>query len=283
MNQLQEQEQVQGRLPDQVSGPVTDQVSGTVPGQLQGMVEKKWTTRAESYSQMVHNELNSYKKNAWLREILSQVKFDGRQTLTVLDIGTGPGFFAIILAQLGWKVKAVDCTVEMIEVAQDNAKRFGVLADFSVMDSHILNFPDNSFDLVLSRNVTWTLYDPLAAYKEWRRVLRPGGHLLIFDANWNRHLFDNQILKLKIQAEKEAFERFQLKTYEEPEPEMATLMYSSLPMGRYQRPKWDEDRLLELGFKDIFVDLELGRRVWDESEQVMYSATPLFMIKAVKA
>ena len=47
------------------------------------------------------------------------------------------------------------------------------------MDSHQLSFDDNTFDLLINRNVTWTLYDPEQAYKEWYRVLKPGGRLLI--------------------------------------------------------------------------------------------------------
>ncbi|MEW9080452.1 hypothetical protein [Terrisporobacter glycolicus] len=32
--------------------------------------------------------------------------------------------------------------------------------EFYIMDSHILEFEDNYFDLIVSRNVTWTLYNP---------------------------------------------------------------------------------------------------------------------------
>ena len=54
-----------------------------------------------------------------------------------------------------------------------------ITADFLKMDSHALSFEDNTFDLLINRNVTWTLYDPEKAYKEWYRVLKPGGRLLI--------------------------------------------------------------------------------------------------------
>ena len=39
----------------------------------------------------------------------------------VLDIGTGPGFFAIILAEAGYQVTAVDYTEEMLKEAKKNA------------------------------------------------------------------------------------------------------------------------------------------------------------------
>ena len=47
-----------------------------------------------------------------------------------------------------------------------------------------LRFADNTFDMIVSRNVTWNLEHPDRAYYEWMRVLKPGGVLLNFDASW---------------------------------------------------------------------------------------------------
>ena len=44
--------------------------------------------------------------------------------------------------------------------------------------------------MIVSRNVTWTLYDPIHAFKQWHHVLKPGGKLVIFDANWHLHQFE---------------------------------------------------------------------------------------------
>ena len=48
------------------------------------------------------------------------------------------------------------------------------------------------FDVVISRNLTWNLKDPKRAYEEWCRVLKPGGKLLNFDANWYGYLYDEE-------------------------------------------------------------------------------------------
>jgi ubiquinone/menaquinone biosynthesis C-methylase UbiE len=231
---------------------------------------------------MVHEELNGPIKDVWLKEIDSLVDFGPIKRPKVLDIGTGPGFFAIILSQKGYGVSAIDCAPEMLKVAKDNCETYGVSPEFFLMDSHRLDFADETFDLLLSRNVTWTLYDPVAAYREWLRVLRPGGNLLIFDANWFNYLFDEAALERKRLAEKEALERFNLKPFEEPNRESSEIMYSSLPMGKYTRPEWDLALLTKLGYADIKIDPTLSDRVLEEPQKVQYSDTPMFAIRAKK-
>jgi SAM-dependent methyltransferase len=249
---------------------------------LQGMIEEKWSERAKGYSEMIHEELKGPIKDIWLREIEALVDFGPIKEPRVLDLGTGPGFFAIILAQKGYAVSAIDCAPEMLKVAQANAEIYGLRPEFFLMDHHRLDFPDDYFDLLLCRNVTWTLYDPVAAYTEWLRVLRPGGNLLIFDANWFNYLFDQGALERKRLAEKEAWERFKLKPFEESKPEQAQIMYSSLPMGQYDRPEWDLALLTKLGYLDIKIDTSLSQRVLPEAQRVQYSDTPMFAIRAKK-
>lgn len=250
---------------------------------LQTLVEKKWTGRAESYCEAINQELACFKRQAWQNEIRGQAPPIHNRLINVLDVGTGPGFFAIIMAEMGWRVHAVDCTAEMIRHAQSNADFHGARAEFSVMDSHKLDFADNSFDLLVSRNVTWSLYNPEEAYREWHRVLRPGGHLLIFDSNWYHHQFDEEAKAKKEAAELEAETRFGVRPYVEPDPELAGVIYSTLPMGRHPRPEWDAQFLPKLGFKGIVVDGDITSRVWDEVEKTINRATPMFMIRAVKA
>lgn len=250
--------------------------------ELKQMVESKWTARADSYCQTVNQELAGFKRRAWLHLIQGQIAGYDRP-LEVLDLGTGPGFFAIILSQLGWKVRAVDCTAEMIRHARSNADHYGVAPEFAVMDNHHLDYADQSFDLLISRNVTWTLERPEEAYREWARVLRPGGTLLIFDSNWYRYRFDEKARAAKIAAEDEARRLFGVEPFQEPDPELAEAIYSALPLGRFPRPDWDLQALPQCGYQDVAVDRDLSARVWDEVEQVLYRSTPMFMIKAVKA
>lgn len=79
----------------------------------------------------------------------------------------------------------IDGSEGMLEHARENARHFGVTPELMQGGFGALPFADNTFDLVISRNVTHIIRDHLKVYGEWLRVLRPEGVLLIFDANWH--------------------------------------------------------------------------------------------------
>ena len=153
-----------------------------------------WTHRASGYSGVNQEELATAQKHIWGAALYERIaaRFPGRKpgSIRVLDVGTGPGFFAIILAEMGLRVTAVDYTASMLEEAGRNAGALADKIDFRQMNAEKLTFADHSFDVLVTRNVTWNLHDPEAAYGHWTRVLAPGGLLLNFDANWYRYLWD---------------------------------------------------------------------------------------------
>ena len=149
---------------------------------LTGRIEKYWSRRAVSYGEIRRHELACDKKSLWVAEILPHLPVGG--PLRILDVGTGAGFFAIVLAQLGHSVCGVDMSQAMLDEGAALAQQAGCEVTFQRMDACCLEFESASFDAVISRNLTWTLPDAAAAYREWNRVLRPGGVLLNFDADY---------------------------------------------------------------------------------------------------
>ena len=153
-----------------------------------------WTGRAAGYSEVNQVELSTVQRKKWKQCIQKELvkHFPDRtvSSLSVLEVGTGPGFFAILLAELGVSVTAIDLTPAMLFEAVKNASSLAGTIRFLEMNAEALDFLDNSFDLVISRNLTWNLPQPETAYAEWVRVLKPGGLLLNFDANWYSYLFD---------------------------------------------------------------------------------------------
>ena len=71
----------------------------------------------------------------------------------ILDVGTGTGRAALLLARGGAHVTAVDASSEMLAVARRRAAEEGAPVRFLVGDAHALDFPDRSFDVAVSLRV----------------------------------------------------------------------------------------------------------------------------------
>jgi len=105
---------------------------------------------------------------------------------SVLDVACGTGNLTLTArsyAGPGGKVYGIDAAPEMIEVAKKKGSRSGLDVVFEVGLVEKLEFPDATFDVVISRLAIHHLPDDLkrAAFGEILRVLKPGGHLLIAD------------------------------------------------------------------------------------------------------
>ena len=148
--------------------------------EMKQRVKDYWTQRSHAFGTVRKNELENEMGQRWLHEIQRFLP-EGR-SLNILDVGTGTGFFAILLAEKGHRVEGIDLTPAMLEEARTLAKQRNLDITFREMDAQNLDYPNDSFDVVISRNLTWTLPDPESAYAEWFRVLKPGGVLLNFDA-----------------------------------------------------------------------------------------------------
>ena len=244
-------------------------------------IESYWTTRAEGYSEVNHKELNGMQKGAWLEVLKGQFPEKAKDEIKILDIGTGPGFFPVILAEAGYKVTAVDYTQEMLDTAKRNAGNLCERISFYKMDAQNLEFPKETFDYIVTRNVTWNLEHPKRAYREWQRVLKPGGKILNFDANWYAYLYDDK-LKLGYEQDRQRAKEEQVEDYYEG-TDIAWMenIAKQVPLSPLKRPKWDLDVLKKIGL-DCWADETIGERVLSDAEKINYQSTPVFMVCAVK-
>ena len=246
---------------------------------IQKEMAEYWSQGSQNYDHIIRNELQSFRPDQWQKLILSQAP--EKDSLDVLDVGCGPGFFSIILSQTGHRVTGADCSAGMLERARQNAEFSGVFPTFLQLDCTELPFPDGSFDLVVSRNVTWTLSDPLAVYREWQRVLNPGGVLLIFDANWNLHYYDESLMEEVKRREKLCIEKYG-STFDGDKRPTVSIDYDLLPLSSIKRPGWDLEQLTKLGFSEVDSIPDITDSLWDDKEKLLYGATPMFMVKAIK-
>ena len=102
----------------------------------------------------------------------------------VLDLGTGTGFLAVLLALRGARVTAVDVAGEQLATARERARISGVAdaIEFREMASETLDFPTGAFAAVTGSFVLHHL-DLARAGREIRRVLVPGGHAAFIETS----------------------------------------------------------------------------------------------------
>lgn len=236
---------------------------------------KNWTESSSGYSNNIKNELESFKKQEWTDLILENAGRKGN--LKILDVGTGPGFFAIIMSLQGHDVTAIDCTQAMLDEAAQNAKAYGVAPTFIQSDTQSLDFPDDTFDLIISRNVVWTIIDAEKAYCEWRRVLKPGGRMIAFDANWNLRLFDEEKRK-EYERDMEEYKRLYSKIPPHVHSAEMEDFRRGMPLCAEVRPQWDLCALVRSGYRKISCEVDLRDRIYDEREKLLNRSTPMFML-----
>ena len=222
-------------------------------GYLLDNIQKYWDMRSETYSIQNREELMT-EQNKWIDKILPRLP--QKKNMRILDIGCGPGFFSIMMAQHGYQVTGIDYSEQMLMHALENAKDIiPDIADsitFRKMDAQNLEFEDNSFDVILSRNLTWGLEHPVKAYQEWLRVLCPGGKILNFDGNHYLHCFREDYSDYQ-NINRQLHQQEYLKNVD-----MSTInrLAMELPLSRLQRPQWDVITLLELGVKGVEVEAQ---------------------------
>lgn len=245
--------------------------------ELQKRIERYWTRRAHDFGVDKRHELQTELKDRWAFEMRRHLP-EGRH-LTILDVGTGVGFFAFILQEMGHFVTGVDITQAMLDEARELAHLSSErLLEFVRMDAQDLRFPNACFDVVVSRNLTWTLPDPVQAYAEWHRVLRPGGVLLNFDANYVEQVLHPAPENPDLPA---MFKTPCAHTNITPEMRLENRAITlAAGCADKVRPQWDKQILEGLGFADVMVDPAAGKRIWGA-----YDApdAPLFSVWARKA
>jgi demethylmenaquinone methyltransferase/2-methoxy-6-polyprenyl-1,4-benzoquinol methylase len=110
----------------------------------------------------------------------------------VLDVGIGTGR-NLKHYPPGCSVTGIDNSEGMLEKAREKAKDLGNVT-LLLMDAEHLEFPNNSFDYVVTTFVLCTIPDPVRALKEIRRVLKPSGELIALE---HMHSSDPLIARLE--------------------------------------------------------------------------------------
>lgn len=156
----------------------------TAPNDAQRQITAYWDRRGPTHDrQPGHGLRTAAERDPWLvalRALLPPAPAD------ILDVGTGTGFLALLLAALGHRVTGVDLSEGMLAIAREQAVTLvsAPQPSFIVGDAIAPPGEPGTYDVVASRHVLWTLTDLPRALANWRRLLRPGGQVVAIDGLW---------------------------------------------------------------------------------------------------
>lgn len=236
--------------------------------ELKRQMTDYWSKRAVDFGVLRMKEFTGKMHERWMAEFRKYIPMD--RPLRILDLGTGTGFFAFLLGMEGHTVTGIDLTEDMISQAKSSAEILGISADFLVMDAEAPAFAPGIFDALVTRNLTWGLPHLREAYRNWYALLKPGGILINFDADYCREkqpesLPENHAHKGIAPEMRLEYEHFK----------------DALRPVQQPRPAWDAALLKEAGFQNITVDTVVWQRIYREYDE-FYNPTPIFTIAAYK-
>ncbi len=102
---------------------------------------------------------------------------------SILEVGTGKGYFTLELAKEGYSFTSVDISDEEQKLARLNIKYFGLdkKVDFRIENAEHLSFEDRSFDIIFSINTIHHLANPLKVIDELTRIVTSEGKIILSD------------------------------------------------------------------------------------------------------
>lgn len=162
--------------------------------EIKNAIRKSWDETSLKYDRCPgHGIGTEQEKVAWKQELGRNLP---QSPLRVLDVGCGTGAMGLLFAEMGHQVTGIDLSDGMMTKAREKACAQKLSIDFRIGDAEHLPFNDESFDVVINRHLLWTLPHPEIALKEWQRVLKTGGVVLIVEGVWKDKSFPVRVKRI---------------------------------------------------------------------------------------
>lgn len=155
--------------------------------------ERNFFTDVASNYDKLSKSLTAGLDNIWRRRAVELAS--GMEKADVLDVATGTGSVAILLAKKykNYRIVGIDFNKEMLDIARKKSKELRNVK-YANGDVESLKIKNNSFDVVMLAFALGTFEDLPKAISEMKRVLRPGGKLILLDINKSRNKLFNSFL-----------------------------------------------------------------------------------------
>ncbi len=243
-------------------------------------IKQIWDQGAKEQGKFLLGELEAT-RTVW-EKLLAEKLFPLRSG-EVLDMGCGTGFLSLLLAEMGFRIMAVDVSGAMLKEAVQAADLLGVSdrIRFVQTDVSALDFEPARFEAIVSRHASWLFTQPELVYQSCARLLKKDGILLNFDANWLLPIRNEQIKKLFEEDEKALIDKFgEFQDYYHQKELMSVL--NQLPTASKDRPIWDKTICEAAGFSEVEISHLSDESLWDPFFAIRYRHTPTFVVRAKK-
>lgn len=150
---------------------------------LRDEIKAYWSARAETFDSQPGHEIFSEEERAAWQQLFRRHLGEG-EGRRALDLACGTAVISHLLDDIGFAVTGMDWAEPMLERARAKAKTRGRDIRFLMGDAENTMEPDGAYDVITNRHLVWTLVDPLKAFREWHRLLKPGGRLLVVDGDF---------------------------------------------------------------------------------------------------
>lgn len=197
----------------------------------------------ENLDRIKRNDVEVYTAQFW--------KFDNFRSKRVLDIGCGPGWYALQYAKNGAKTYAVDLTGKALKLTQKHFAHYNLICYLTQADVQHLPFKDGSFDFISGSGVLHHAPDIKKAISEVHRVLKPGGRATF--SIYNRNILLNKyvfcVTRLVVRFTLNAPKREGIEYASSPEEFVRMYDGDDNPVGR----PYDRKEIIEL-FSQFYIE-----------------------------
>ncbi|MEM1504654.1 class I SAM-dependent methyltransferase [Domibacillus sp. 8LH] len=138
----------------------------------------------------VFNTMDKMVRPLWRKEMLARAEGE------VLEVGIGTGANLPFYPSAVTCVTGIDFSSKMINLAKEEAEKAPVPVKLMEMDAEEMDFPDASFDTVVTACVFCSVPDPVQGLKEIKRVLKPGGKVLMLEHMRSEHVVLGKLMDI---------------------------------------------------------------------------------------
>ena len=147
-------------------------------GEMRQHIKEFWDRRGamDSEAEPVLKLRNEQERQVWLETLRGLLP---TPPADLVDLGTGTGFLALLFADLGHRSTGVDLSDGMLAAARSRISTATQSPEFVIGDAAEPPLAPSSWDVVANRNMLWSLLEPTKAFRNWWKLLRPGGRVLV--------------------------------------------------------------------------------------------------------